>query len=115
MGARAAKGRVLVAVKRRRRSVRILLAACGDGVMLLLYRYARRWRLLLLFSVCRQRRQQCGRARLDAAMPRVKSKCQDESPSQCLSPARALDVLHRSAENLRASGRKTLAISAAIF
>ena len=27
-----AKGRVLVAVKRRRRSVRILLAACGDGV-----------------------------------------------------------------------------------
>ena len=50
MGSRvldAVKGRVLVAVKRRRRSVRILLAACGDGVIVV---YGRGDGVRLLFS-----------------------------------------------------------------
>ena len=51
---RAAKGRVRVAVKRRR-SVRIVVAACGDGVCCCCIVCTGAAMVLLLFSVCRQR------------------------------------------------------------
>ena len=74
---RAAKGRVLVAVKRRRRSVRILLAACGDGVIVVM---GAAMAFAVAVQCCRQLvATVCGLARLDAAMTRVKVSVRSES------------------------------------
>ena len=53
---RAAKGRVLVAVKRRRRSVRIVMYGCGDGVIVAAMAFA-----VAVQCGSVQRRQQRGR------------------------------------------------------
>ena len=72
---RAAKGRVLVAVKRRR-SVRILLAACGDGVgCCSVLCTGARWRLRLLFSAAGSVASSARDAlRMGAAFLRVKRR-----------------------------------------